>query len=790
MSLSNTKYGIDALTANTTGINNTAIGSYATLTNTSGESDVSLGTNALLKNTTGNYNTALGTAAMCFNTEGSLNTGVGSNALENNTSGSNNTALGAQALFGEAGSTCSNNTAVGTYSLLNNVTDNNTAVGSNALFANTSGINNTAVGMNSSNFNVTGHYNASFGASALKYNKADFNTAIGAQALTFNKEGNNNTALGWRALSGGTDSSSNTAVGAYALYGGGLNNSIQGSQNNTAVGTNALKNNITGSDNTALGNDCNNGTTGGNWTTAIGAQTNTNNYSYSTVIGYNSTATANHQVMLGTVDETVIAPGNMQINKQLSVRYIGSGDSLSSGTGGINLYGKTIGISSKNGNSILIQANNPTSTNNVMTFETQSNSGADTHVIKFSAGEFQINPTTTSTTTSSGALQVAGGVGIGGNLNVGGTMYGNVAGTSYTNLGLNNVAVGSSALITNTTGTYNTAIGNNTLEGNTAGTNNTALGYKAGLSGNFNNSTAIGYNSNATGNNQVVLGTTAEKVIIPGTAGSTGTTSGALQVAGGVGIMENLNVGGIMSFYNSTIGSKPFTITNTGTSSGSVTLALNQYSNTSASADMTLQAFNNYPNTYRVSNINLITNSSVNIQKAGTTGSYPFYENGGNLNVAGGVKISSTSGSTGTTSGALQVAGGVGIMENLNVGGNLNVVGTINGTVVGPSDARDKTNFKELDAGLNFITKLEPLSYDWNKRDGTLQGKKDIGFKAQDLLQVQEDLKQEIPGLVHTEDPENLKVSYMQLITVLVKSVQELKAEVDGLKEEVNNLKK
>ena len=109
-----------------------------------------------------------------------------------------------------------------------------------------------------------------------------------------------------------------------------------------------------------------------------------------------------------------------------------------------------------------------------------------------------------------------------------------------------NTAVGSNALknVSSSIG-YNTAVGVNTLQGVTSSSMyNTAIGYNAYSDTPFNNSTAIGYSAKPTGSNQVVLGTSAEKVIIPGTMNSTGLGTGALQVAGGVGIQGNLYVGG------------------------------------------------------------------------------------------------------------------------------------------------------------------------------------------------------------------------------------------------------
>jgi hypothetical protein len=101
--------------------------------------------------------------------------------------------------------------------------------------------------------------------------------------------------------------------------------------------------------------------------------------------------------------------------------------------------------------------------------------------------------------------------------------------------GLYNAGVGYQALNTLTTGSQNTAVGyqtlntsnasNNTAVGyqslkNNTGSNNTALGYNAySSSSSYNNSTAIGYSSQPTASNQIILGTTAETIYIPGNVG-------------------------------------------------------------------------------------------------------------------------------------------------------------------------------------------------------------------------------------------------------------------------------
>ena len=110
------------------------------------------------------------------------------------------------------------------------------------------------------------------------------------------------------------------------------------------------------------------------------------------------------------------------------------------------------------------------------------------------------------------------------------------------------------------------------------------------------------------------------------------------------------------------------------------------------------------------------------------------------------------------------------------------------------SDGRLKRNQSTVPYGLDAVMELEPKIYD--KYDGALHDgeitldensrRTEMGLIAQDALGV-------IPEIVAVpDDPENgfYGVAYEQLTPVLIKSIQELKAEIDALKAEIEALKK
>jgi len=104
-------------------------------------------------------------------------------------------------------------------------------------------------------------------------------------------------------------------------------------------------------------------------------------------------------------------------------------------------------------------------------------------------------------------------------------------------------------------------------------------------------------------------------------------------------------------------------------------------------------------------------------------------------------------------------------------------------TITALSDARDKTDVKDLSYGIPFIQALRPVEFEWNTRDKTKVGVKDIGFIAQELDEVEQQFNStDYTRLVYKSNPEKLEATYMRTYPILVKAVQELIQEVAGLK--------
>jgi len=86
------------------------------------------------------------------------------------------------------------------------------------------------------------------------------------------------------------------------------------------------------------------------------------------------------------------------------------------------------------------------------------------------------------------------------------------------------------------------------------------------------------------------------------------------------------------------------------------------------------------------------------------------------------------------------------------------------------SDIRWKDQIRSLPYGLNMIEKLKPVDY---VRKNNELGTREIGFIAQDLKQVLEELNYDDQGLLTTDSKGYMSVRYNDFIPVLVKAVQE-----------------
>jgi hypothetical protein len=191
-------------------------------------------------------------------------------------------------------------------------------------------------------------------------------------------------------------------------------------------------------------------------------------------------------------------------------------------------------------------------------------------------------------------------------------------------------------------------------------------------------------------------------------------------------------------------------------------------------------------------------NSSLYLNQIGfqntAIGNSSLVNNNGNYNTA----IGYNSGSTITTGANLTCVGTDAApttptaIDQVTLGnGFVNSLRCNVQTITSLSDMRDKKNITELSLGLDFIEKLKPRQFNWDKRewydDNISDGSKmketpTAGFIAQELDEAQTTAGADWLNLVLKDNPEKWEATYGNLLPVMVKAIQELKAENDELK--------
>ena len=359
-----------------------------------------------------------------------------------------------------------------------------------------------------------------------------------------------------------------------------------------------------------------------------------------------------------------------------------------------------------------------------------------------------------------------------------------------------NVAIGQQAAESTTSGAGNTVLGYHALKDNTTGNANVAIGQQALTSStDAAYSVAIGHEAGygvTTGDFNVVIGDRAGRVLA---AGAENTLIGAqtgYDLTGGN--------------YNTCIGFKNLFAATSGEFNTSMGFAALNQSTTSENA-----AFGAYAMHYSTSAQNGAAFGfkalfSQTTAEGNTAFGFQCMEavSTGAKNTAVGRSAgdSINTGSehtmlgyqagdeltTGSNCIAIGYAAGSGSSpRQMTTNSNEIVIG--NNSIVGAyvrvawttgSDKRDKINFGDVPHGLDFVNKLKPTSYDLRKErdsDETI-GERKYGFIAQEILELEGDN----PVIIDNSDENKLALQDSNLIPILVNAIQELKAEIELLK--------
>jgi len=365
----------------------------------------------------------------------------------------------------------------------------------------------------------------------------------------------------------------------------------------------------------------------------------------------------------------------------------------------------------------------------------------------------------------------------------------------------NNVAVGHKTLFTNTTGEYNSATGAEALYSNSVGNYNTANGYKSLYSNSTgSNNSATGYlslSSNSTGSNNTALGYNS---LLNNATGYQNTSIGSISMQ--LNVTGNANVG-----------------------VGYGTLYYNEWGNNNTATGYYAGWGNIGGNNNTATGYFAIENGEFGIANT-ATGAYTITQNEGHRNVADGAYSGEAASfynnctligydadhsvTTADNSTALGNGSRITDYDQVRIGNSsiTSIGGFEDWTNV--SDGRMKKNVKEDVPGLEFITKLRPVTYnldvsgirnflgediivspgtveaveasgqkldmpakpEWNQEKEKINY---TGFIAQEVEATAEQIGYDFSGVDKPNNENSLYgIRYAQFVVPLVKAVQEL----------------
>ena len=372
------------------------------------------------------------------------------------------------------------------------------------------------------------------------------------------------------------------------------------------------------------------------------------------------------------------------------------------------------------------------------------------------------------------------------------------------NIGNANTALGYHTLLNITSGNSNTASGVNALYSNNTGSSNTASGDAALYSNNTgNNNTAIGRPalfSNTTGSSNTAIGFNALYYNVAGSnATAIGTNAMYYAYNGAAFINYNVAVG-----FEALRGSAT-PASNTGNSN--TALGYQSLLNNSAGSGNTAIGYGALINNTTATGNTVLGYGAGSSFINGNNNTYIGYNTGANANGY----INSTALGTGasvTGSNATAIGNGATAPANNVRLGNAAVT-VISGQVAYtfPSDARFKENIMEDVKGIDFIMKLHPVSYNFNrlsfakhikeKTEGRedeltkLSQTRSVGFLAQDIEKIIKETGFEAFDAVHApaNETDNYSLSYSHFVIPLVKAIQEQQKMIDELRMTNDELK-
>ncbi len=838
------KSGVD-----NTGSYNTFIGRSSGLHNTTGYSNTFIGRSSGESNHTGRFNAFIGGQSGRSNYNGKYNTFLGYQSGYNNTVEDGNTFIGYQSGFninngiGIGTGDGNFNTFLGYQSGYSNEGEDNVFIGTQSGENHELGNANIFIGRDSgqnashpsTNYNIfighqsglngSGEHNISIGRSSGRNNTVNNNIFLGAYSGYLNTTGGENTFIGYQSGRNNIIGTRNTFLGHLSGYG-------NTSSYNTFIGDQSGENNTTGGSNTFLGYYSGHQSAGssnvflgrdsgenneGSYNTFIGRNSGeSNNGNYNTFIGFQSGVDndAANNTFLGAYSghENTTGEQNTFIGYQ-------SGRANTTGTGNTYVgyysgfentasYNTFIGdLSGRNSagssNLFLGYGSGQNSSGNFNTFlghlSGYSNAAEGSTFIGYGSG---ISNTTGENNTfigrESGLLNTTG---------ANNTFIGYQSGRNNTD-GTQNTFLGRNSGISNTEGSQNTFLGYGSGDNNETGSGNVFLGYQAGYNETESNRLYI---DNSDTSSPLIWGDFENDILqfnssvrLPMVEEDIAVTADQILMTSstdpnGTVVWRNLGDIGGDNGYNTIfeVNGANLEITDDG---GTLSIPITDLGDNLGNHTATQSIIPDDDNIYDIGATGLESFSNIfidgslyvnDIQILSTTEPQESIAIGNGASTAG-FGNSTALGAGAMINGINQVHLGNAMIEE--IGGYANWSNLF-------SDSRFKKNVKEDIAGLEFIEKLRPVSYEEDRQklyafvtgkvyDGpSIPIKRSVGFIAQEVEQVMEENSYIFSGVKKPKNEnDNYGLRYAEFVVPLTKAVQELSALVESQQQKIAQL--
>jgi len=306
--------------------------------------------------------------------------------------------------------------------------------------------------------------------------------------------------------------------------------------------------------------------------------------------------------------------------------------------------------------------------------------------------------------------------------------------------GLSNSAFGTEALRSNTYGDYNSVFGYQSLYSNTTGSNNSAFGPSS-------------LYTNTSGNDNSAFG---REALYSNTTGNSNSAFGYQS------LYSNTD------YWNSAFGYQSLSSNTTGSSNSA-------FGRNSLSSNTTGNSNSAFGRNSLSSNTTGYGNTGI--------GHYALHSSTGNNNTVLG-----DSAGINITTGSNNIAIGYNAQVPSGSSSNQIRLGNTSTTYAGievawtvTSDRRYKDNITPIALGLEFISKLNPVSY---HRKNDESKKTEYGLIAQEVEQVLKELGIENHAMLTVTDEGMYELRYNDLIAPMIKAIQELKVQSDQLENE------